>query len=304
MYFYVSVVIIASFASLSSSIAVTPSTSVLVAVHNPLTEVTDIISKTVNRLWKGTTTLIDNFREADRLKKLRKKYGDDYLTFSEYKFIERSRDDFNKLFRLGITLPISPQFFLYSYILFPMFTPSNPWAWRSFPSTYDFKDEKVTRSKIINKRRVRGVFNALTLLEQDYGENTSQDLAKKRAGQLQAIKQALKASKLEDSLNALQSWLQTEQKKASKLTLRLDFIPGAVISDCCKALGMDALPNLPLIRRFNVGELSGYCKRLQDEDSFLSLVGLDRLIDDEVSLIDHSLDVLFYCCLYVCRYTA
>jgi len=253
--------------------------------HNPITEVTGIVGKTFNRLWKGTTGLLDNFREADRLKKLRKKYGDDYLTFSEYKLIERSRDDFNKLFRLGITLPISPQFFMYSYILFPMFTPGNPWAWRSFPSTYDFKEEKEIRSKIINKRRVRGVFHALTLLEQDYGENTSPELATKRANQLKTLKQALKTNKLEESLHVLQSWLHTEQKKASKLSLRLDFIPGAVISDCCKALGMDALPNLPLIRRFNVGELGSYCKRLAEEDSFLSSVGIQKLADHEVGMV-------------------
>lgn len=282
MYIYLLVTfILFSYVCLSQSIATVTPPPIQIA-HNPITEVTGIITKTVNRLWKGTASLLDNFREADRLKKIRKKYGDDYLTFSEYKLIERSRDDFNKLFRLGITLPISPQFFLYSYILFPMFTPSNPWAWRSFPSTYDFKEEKAIRTKIINKRRVRGVFNALTLLEQDYGENTSQELATKRATQLITIKQVLKTNKLEDSLNILQSWLQTEQKKASKLSLRLDFIPGAVFSDCCKALGMDALPNLPLIRRFNVGELSGYCQRLGEEDSFLSAVGIQKLTDNEV----------------------
>ena len=35
-------------------------------------------------------------------------------------------------------------------------------------------------------------------------------------------------------------------------------VPGAVIKECCRSVGVDGVPNIPIIRRLNIGEIKGY----------------------------------------------
>jgi hypothetical protein len=220
------------------------------------------IEKTIIKLWKGTQKLVTNFQEAERIKKFKKKHGEKLLTFSQYKFLEQSKDDFSKLFRLGITLPISPSLFFYSYIVFPMISFSNPWAWQALPSSYDDEDDKLTRQKIIQGRRTRAIFKAVTILEQDAAENGNTETQNNRMKTIEYLIKSLNSKSLSESMSCLQPWFQTDSKNSGKLVLNLSLFPGSIINDCCKSLGIDALPNLPLIRRFSIGQLSSYLDKV------------------------------------------
>jgi hypothetical protein len=101
---------------------------------NKVNDVTAHLQKTVNRLINGLKSIPKNFLEAERLKKIRKSGGNSALTFSEYGFIEKANEDMSKIFRMVITIPFSPEFFFYSYIVFPAMASNNPFAWSSMSS--------------------------------------------------------------------------------------------------------------------------------------------------------------------------
>ena len=101
---------------------------------NKVNDVTGHLQKTVNRIINGLKSIPKNFLEAERLKKIRKSGGNSALTFSEYGFIEKANEDMSKIFRMVITIPFSPEFFFYSYIVFPAMASNNPFAWSSMSS--------------------------------------------------------------------------------------------------------------------------------------------------------------------------
>ena len=90
--------------------------------------VIEILTNTMNRFVVGTKDFIKQAAEVERLKKVKSKYGDEALTYTQFKLLEQSKDDFGKLFRIGITIPISPQIFFYSYLVFPMMAGQSPWV--------------------------------------------------------------------------------------------------------------------------------------------------------------------------------
>lgn len=114
---------------------------------NLVNDVTAQLQKTVNRMMSGLKSIPKNFLEAERLKKLRKLKGISALTFSEYGFIVKANDDLSKIFRMIITIPFSPEFFFYSYIVFPAMAPNNPFAWASMSSGESFNIERKYRRK-------------------------------------------------------------------------------------------------------------------------------------------------------------
>lgn len=101
---------------------------------NKVNDVSAHLQKTVNRILNGIKSIPKNFLEAERLKKIRKSRGNGALTFSEYGFIEKANEDMSKIFRMIITIPFSPEFFFYSYIVFPAMASNNPFAWSSMSS--------------------------------------------------------------------------------------------------------------------------------------------------------------------------
>ena len=101
---------------------------------NLMNDVSAQLQKTVYRMINGVKSIPKNFLEAERLKKLRKLKGVSALSFSEYGFIVKANDDLAKIFRMVITIPFSPEFFFYSYIVFPAMAPTNPFAWSSMSS--------------------------------------------------------------------------------------------------------------------------------------------------------------------------
>lgn len=243
------------------------------------------IRRNVVRLIDGTKTLWPNFIKLQKLKKIRKTNGDEAITFAQFKFLEQTKDDLSKIFRLAITFPISPEFFFYSYIAFPLISSGNPWAWQSLPSGYDDINDKITREKALVKRRIQAVINGISALK---SETLDDILAKKRdekSEQIEIIEDALMAKNLDDAINILSPWLLTENKrKLSSLSLNLSLFPGSIIKDCCRSVGIDGVPNIPLIRRVNVGELSKYIDKIRESDEFLMKKSISDLNSDELKI--------------------
>ena len=121
---------------------------------NLVNDVTNQLQKTVNRMMSGLKSIPKNFLEAERLKKLRKLKGISALTFSEYGFIVKANDDLSKIFRMIITIPFSPEFFFYSYIVFPAMAPNNPFAWSSMSSGESMITERKYGRKYHRKHRI------------------------------------------------------------------------------------------------------------------------------------------------------
>jgi hypothetical protein len=89
------------------------------------------VKRGIKILGRGITGFIAAFPEAQRLEEIRKKGGDNALSFSDYQFLKRAGSDKWKFLRMLVTIPISPELFFYSYVVFPMISAGNPWAWQS-----------------------------------------------------------------------------------------------------------------------------------------------------------------------------
>ena len=59
-------------------------------------------------------------------------------------------------------------------------------------------------------------------------------------------------------------------------------VPWTTIKDCCKAIGVDGVPNFYLVRLINRGELSRHFELIRAGDEYLKKVGVARLHLDEV----------------------
>ena len=47
-----------------------------------------------------------------------------------------------------------------------------------------------------------------------------------------------------------------------KLNIKFNSFPVAVISDIVRSMGMDGMPNFPVVKRLNANELSRYCDKV------------------------------------------
>jgi hypothetical protein len=248
----------------------------------------DHLRKTAKRLMEGAKSLPRNYFEADRLKKIRKARGSEALTFKEYKFVERAQEDMGKVFRMLITIPFSPEFFFYSYIVFPTMGGGNPWAWSAMPSGFDADpaDERK-RTEVLQKRRVQAVIKAITTLKGETveaGGDAKQLAARER--QLAMIERALKGPTMRDALRECAPLLMSENdRRLAPLKLKLRDVPGAIVKDCLRCVGIEGLPNIPLINRFNKGEVAKHFDKVRDSDEFLASIvrGLAARIQSLVS---------------------
>lgn len=275
-----------------------------------------ILQSTTQRFVDGTTNFIQQTQEAEQIKKIKAKYGESALTYTQFKLLEQSKEDFGKMFRICVTIPISPQIFFYSYLVFPMLSAASPWAWRQFPSTFDEnKKDKIQRYRTIKQRRVTTLFSVLnTLLKETSEEGSSEENQIMRKKQIEQLKSCLyynnNDGNVMKALSIIEEWLyssvdkniykkyvahqqlstttstttststtntNTKQKPTKKslfspssnsansdikLNMKFDTFPVAVITDIVKALGMDGMPNVPLIKRLNANELSRYCDKV------------------------------------------
>jgi hypothetical protein len=228
----------------------------LVKNNNQLDNVVSHLKKTVNRVITGVKSIPDNYFEAERLKKIRKLKGNNALTYNEYKFIEKSSEDLSKLFRMVITIPFSPEFFFYSYIVFPAMASTNPFAWTSMPSGFDADaSDKKKRSDILTKRRAQTLVNSLVTLRGETVEVGNEEKNTRREEQLKIIQKALTRGSMRESIKDCLPFLTTENdKKATSLKMKLLDVPGSIVKGCCRSVGIEGLPNIPLINKLNLGE--------------------------------------------------
>ena len=245
------------------------------APANQLQGAVDHLRKTVKRLVDGAQSVPRNYMEADRLKKIRKARGSEALTFKEYKFVEREKEDMSKVFRMLVTIPFSPEFFFYSYIVFPTMGSSNPWAWSAMPSGFDADPEdERKRTDVLQKRRVQAVVKAITTLKGETveaGGDAKQLAARER--QLAMIERALKSSSMRDALKECAPLLMTDSdRRLAPLKMKLRDVPGAIVKDCLRCVGIEGLPNIPLINRLNKGEVAKHFDKVRDSDVFLASV--------------------------------
>lgn len=239
------------------------------------------LQKNLNIVYRGSTTCLSDFIKANKIKQRSKKLGLPSISFTDYNFLERSKTDISKCFRLLITIPLSPEFFFYSYMIFPILSANNPWAWRALPSSFDDARDAIVRENAIVKRRVQTVVISLHTLKTDTLDDVGNSkLVSSRKKQLDTIGRALQQTSLAKALDELSPWLLSEGNRASKLSVGQ--VPGMIIKQCCRSVGLDGVPNLPVVRRLNIGELNGYLERLRSSDSFLEAKGLAGLSLDEI----------------------
>ena len=115
------------------------------------------VTQSLDRLYKGARRFPKYFMEVSKLEKLKKTKGSEALTFTEHKLIETWQDDKWKLGRMLITLPFSPEFFFYSYLVFPAIGNGQPWAWAQLPSVFDTSVDEMNRREVIQNRRLHAV---------------------------------------------------------------------------------------------------------------------------------------------------
>lgn len=195
-----------------------------------------------------------------------------------------------KWFRVVITIPLSTELFFYSYIIIPMATNNAvrfhvqflrsysrlpgiriQWAWRSLPSVFDSdpNDLKIRESSIVTRRH-QAVVNALSSLKSETAEDMNKESRENKLKQLELIEKALKSKSMKDALEVLQPWLWSDRKASSKLFL--PNIPGSIVKDWCRGIGVDGMPNWPLIQRLNRGELSQYFEKVWCLDILLGFL--------------------------------
>ena len=115
------------------------------------------VTQSLDRLYKGACRFPKYFMEVSKLEKLKKTKGSEALTFTEHKLIETWQDDKWKLGRMICTLPFSPEFFFYSYLVFPAIGNGQPWAWAQLPSVFDTSVDEMNRREVIQNRRLHAV---------------------------------------------------------------------------------------------------------------------------------------------------
>jgi hypothetical protein len=86
--------------------------------------------------------------------------------------------------------------------------------------------------------------------------------------------------------NQQQQQKQQQQKKKqqqSKAKLDIPEVPWVTIKEMCRAMGVDGVPNIYILRMLNRGELINLFDRVRNSDEYLAAAGrLDALDEDEV----------------------
>lgn len=271
-----------SFSSITTTATATGDPSLSSSSHRDDNFLTHL-QKNLRIVYRGSTTCLSDFMRANKIKQRSKKLGLPSISFTDYNFLERSKADISKCFRLLITIPLSPEFFFYSYMIFPILSANNPWAWRALPSSFDDVSDAIVREQAIVKRRVQTVVISLHTLKTDTLDDVGNSkLVSSRKKQLDIIGRALQQTSLAKALDELSPWLLSEGNKASKLSVGQ--VPGLIIKQCCRSVGLDGVPNLPVVRRLNIGELNGYLEKLRSSDTFLETKGLSGLSLDEIKM--------------------
>lgn len=245
------------------------------------------LKSTMERISNGFRTFIPNFVEAKRINDKKDKEGVSSLRFSEFQCLERAWEDVFKLGRIILYYPLSPEFFMYIYVVTPIFSSlvsPSPWAWASLPSAFDTAKDKANRISTLASRRLQSLVFALHQLKNDcHADNGSSEKKKETESHLSRIQKALGAHTFNEALDALQPYYTSDQPTNSlTTTLKVSNVPGAIIKEWCNGFGINGVPNIPLIRKINNKELSDHLDKIRKSDTFLSGINLFDMTKDEL----------------------
>lgn len=269
------------------------------------------IGRSLQRLVDGVRQGPAQVREVNLLKKRAKLEGADSLSYSEFRFIEKSGEDFKKCIRIAFTAYLSPELFFYSYVVIPAISVDNPWAWSTLPSTFDDAKEEGMRNVIKIKRRQHAVFRGVSGLMESTFDDIPEKMRKQRLMQLDRLKSASKVvgKSIEAAVDELEPYytadggkkknkkqpsnaarmLKTKKQDGKKrIEMCLDGMPWGTVKDTCRSFGIDGMPNIPLLRRLNRGEVSRYFDGIRKADDHINTIGVDALSDEE--LVDACLE--------------
>jgi len=263
----------------------------------------DGVKASLRRILTGFMTIPSNFQRQRRLKTILKQRGSTTISYPDFKFLELVGEDFGKILRAGLFCLVSPEYFFYTYLVIPVMSGGNPWAWRTLPSGFDTKEDRFTRESICIHRRQTALVSALTTLFAGCADDTELKLRSKRLSQLALIKGAVEVASVKGiavALDTLEPWLVKRGKNAAPRGVKIKEIavsrvssskrdnldisgmPWSVVKDICRAVGVEGVPNIFLLRRLNRGELVRYFDVIRNGDEFISSIGVGSLNEDDV----------------------
>jgi hypothetical protein len=274
-----------------------------VSSYSPLSEQSKKIKVVAAVAKKKEPSFIDNFFECIRLyqrgvlnfpdslsrakqiwQKQRRFKSELVLSYTERKLLEKAKSDLFSLAKLAFTWRISTELLVYSYVLIPLLSYQNPWSFKEFPSTFldPVHKDKIARS--FEQRKVQAVVKAFEAMQDDRVADGTEGSIERRDEHLALVESVLKQrSSLEKAIEVLEPVLLVPKKHPKKL--RWKNIPPIAIGEAIRGLvNNGALPNIPLIRRLNIGKLEGHLNQMEKEDNFLVSKGVTALENEEVKL--------------------
>lgn len=264
-------------------IQLTSSAAKMERVHQNRSPFLASVLKNAQVLVRGSKGLLTEIRKTIELKRLQKKNGIHSISFTDFKFLEQARNDLSKCVRLMVTIPLSPEYFFYSNLVFPLFSSHNPWVWKALPSTFDDPHDAEIRERALVKRRMQtAVLSLHTLQGETLDDLGAPNVRQNKIAIMERLERALKQKSFDKALEELEPWLISPNEKKAK-RLSVSSLPGIVVKQCLRSFGADGVPNIPIIRRLNVGELNSRIKKVGESDSFLATKGVASLSPQEVS---------------------
>ena len=261
---------------------------------NFIEQLNDGWKRNVDILSRGIKGMFSNFSKNRRLRKIVKQNGKASISFTDFQSLETAKEDFSKCLRLLFTSTFGPEFFFYSYVVFPMMQSSNPFSWRSLPSSFDIPEFKLLRRKIMKKRRIQTLMSAVQAINNEAIEDVPEKKRFMREEFLDVLEAALSESSLEKSMALLSPYytVNVDSKPSRSVNniikkatnLNYEHIPSSVVKDCVRSFGFDGVPSIPLIGRLNRGDLNRYLEKIRDSDSYLMKKGTNNLNAREIRL--------------------
>jgi hypothetical protein len=128
---------------------------------------------------------------------------------------------------------------------------------------------------------MQAVMFSLHHLQNEVVDDKPKHLREERRKQLSLIKEVLEESSLETAMAKVSRWCSSlNGNKGGRLSIGA--MPSVIVRECCRAFGLETYPDLPVVRRFNYGELSKHIDKIEESDRFISTIGVSKLSNDEL----------------------
>ncbi len=280
--------------------------------ENPVITIQNLLKKVLTIFRNGFTDFYHNYQRVSKLKKLLKLNNNNrsILSYSDYKLLELYEQDFQKAIRTIIFIPFAFEFFIYTSVLLPILTMNNNlWAFiNQFPSTFDTPEDRYKREHLLYLRRLSSLYTIGLIQYKEISENqyypAQQNMVKRIKENIHLIEDALiqylQQANLIKAINTLQPFYSTTNNnnngnkgnngansakteiRRRKIDLNTSGLSPAVVKECCRAIGRDGVPNLPIINNLNRKELVTFTENLKNSDDFLYQHSLSDLNESEL----------------------